>query len=282
MGREARLVFTTCMVWLPMARGISTSPTRAITPSEKSRPVVLLRPWRGWLAAPEQMMEPVPRRGFSSPQGITVDQAGNVFVGDAGNYTIRKITPEGTVSTYAGVPGSYGTRGRDRKRGDGSVRCVDLPLTPPEHLFATDGVFAASDRTGRGRHHDCRRRGLEGGWRNGVGTHARFNSTAVWRWTTAGNLYIADTGESRHPLRPTARRPAKRAAPFPEKPTVPLARFRYQSTPQLANRAWSAAPSGGAHTLVLTFSNDIVTGNAAVVTGTGSVDGQSRHSPETP
>ncbi len=40
---------------------------------------------------------------FKSPAGIAVDPAGNVFVADSGNHTIRKITPAGIVSTVAGV-----------------------------------------------------------------------------------------------------------------------------------------------------------------------------------
>lgn len=39
---------------------------------------------------------------FNSPFGIAVDGGGNVYVADAGNNKIRKIIPDGTVSTFAG------------------------------------------------------------------------------------------------------------------------------------------------------------------------------------
>ncbi len=40
-----------------------------------------------------------PNAMFSSPRGIAVDAQGNVFVGDDEDNTIRKITPDGTVTT---------------------------------------------------------------------------------------------------------------------------------------------------------------------------------------
>ena len=39
---------------------------------------------------------------FSNPSQIVADTAGNLYVWDGGNFRIRKITPNGTVSTFAG------------------------------------------------------------------------------------------------------------------------------------------------------------------------------------
>lgn len=40
---------------------------------------------------------------FNQPQGIVIDQSGNLLVADAENNAIRKITPQGNVTTFAGV-----------------------------------------------------------------------------------------------------------------------------------------------------------------------------------
>ncbi|MFB9843474.1 IPT/TIG domain-containing protein [Mucilaginibacter ginsenosidivorans] len=45
---------------------------------------------------------PAMSASFKDITGIAVDAAGNVYVSDSGNYTIRMITPDGTVSTIAG------------------------------------------------------------------------------------------------------------------------------------------------------------------------------------
>ena len=45
---------------------------------------------------------------FDRPRGITVDSKGNVYVMDTNNHAIRKISPAGIVSTFAGVTGEAG------------------------------------------------------------------------------------------------------------------------------------------------------------------------------
>ena len=51
----------------------------------------------------------VRRRNSFCPAGVAVDGAGNVYVADADNDTIRKVTSAGVVSTLAGMEQVSGT-----------------------------------------------------------------------------------------------------------------------------------------------------------------------------
>ena len=42
---------------------------------------------------------------FNGAQGMVFDSAGNLFVADSGNFMIRKIAPDGTATTFAGING---------------------------------------------------------------------------------------------------------------------------------------------------------------------------------
>lgn len=45
---------------------------------------------------------------FNDPRGIAVDKNGTLYVADHRNSTIRKITPAGAVSAFAGAAGQNG------------------------------------------------------------------------------------------------------------------------------------------------------------------------------
>jgi sugar lactone lactonase YvrE len=47
---------------------------------------------------------------FRNPWGVTVDRNGTVYVADTSSSTIRKITPKGVVSTFAGLAGNHGSK----------------------------------------------------------------------------------------------------------------------------------------------------------------------------
>jgi NHL repeat len=56
---------------------------------------------------------PATAAGLNDPEGIAVDHAGDVYIADAGNNRIRKVTPAGVITTVAGngVSGNSGDGG---------------------------------------------------------------------------------------------------------------------------------------------------------------------------
>ena len=75
---------------------------------------------------------------FSNPLGIAVDSASNLYVGDTGNQTIRKITPNGVVTTIGGLAGAS-----DNIDGSGSEARFNSPeglaVDANGFVYVTDG-----------------------------------------------------------------------------------------------------------------------------------------------
>ena len=128
---------------------------------------------------------------FNSPSGVAVDSSGNVYVGDTGNETIRKITSAGVVSTWAGS-GQIGSA-------DGLSTAAQF-FTPTGVAVDTSGnVYVADFSNSTIRKIDPAQNvttlaGLAGNnsYADGTGSAARFslpNSVAV---DTSGNVYVAD------------------------------------------------------------------------------------------
>ncbi|MES2257622.1 MAG: NHL repeat-containing protein [Pseudomonadota bacterium] len=54
---------------------------------------------------------------FNTPSGIAIDRHGNLYVADTGNHAIRKVTPDGRVSTLAGdgIAGNADGKGKQAR-----------------------------------------------------------------------------------------------------------------------------------------------------------------------
>jgi trimeric autotransporter adhesin len=68
--------------------------------------------------------EPASAAQLSSPYGVAVDSAGNLYIADTGNHRIRKVTTTGIISTVAG-------NGTEGSSGDGGLVATAAQLTNP-------------------------------------------------------------------------------------------------------------------------------------------------------
>ena len=128
---------------------------------------------------------------FCTPNGIALDGVGNLYVGDFCNNTIRKITPAGEVTTFAGTAGESGSA-------DGTGAAARFRL--PKHV-ATDG--AGNVYVGDWANYTVRRitpagvvttlAGQPGqcGGEDGPGTAARFCYVEGVAVDAAGNVFVS-------------------------------------------------------------------------------------------
>lgn len=76
---------------------------------------------------------------FSTPRGLAVDTSGNVYVADTGNYTIRRIASDGTVTTFAGLRGVSGS-GNGNGTSARFSQPTALAIDADNNLFVVDGT----------------------------------------------------------------------------------------------------------------------------------------------
>ena len=131
---------------------------------------------------------------FNYPTGVAVDNAGNVYVADEGNNLIRRITPNGNVSTLAGIAGVSGSA-------DGNSATFYAPsgvaFDNSQNLFVADAgnnlirviTPAGNVSTFAGS--------LAPGAKDGQGAAASFNHPIAISADFYGTLYVADEKNNR-------------------------------------------------------------------------------------
>ena len=127
---------------------------------------------------------------FNLPEALVVDKAGNVYVVDNGNDLIRKVTPTGQVSTFAGS-GQPG-----RSDGSGAAASFNSPfgiaIDANGNLYVADsGNNLVRKITPDGAVTTIAGSGSRGA-NDGAGTAASFNTPAGIAVDKSGNIYVAD------------------------------------------------------------------------------------------
>jgi len=130
---------------------------------------------------------------FNQPIDVAVDSSGNVYVADTSN--IRKITPEGVVSTFAG-DGRSGYKDATGTSAQFSIP-TGVAVDSSGNVYVGDsynqrirkitpaGVVTTLAGSGTDGHHDA------------AGTEAQFNYPEGVAVDSSGNVYVADTGNHR-------------------------------------------------------------------------------------
>jgi sugar lactone lactonase YvrE len=132
------------------------------------------------------------KAAFDFPDGIAVDKHGNIFVSDGSNFCIRKITPDGMVSTLAGK------KQQGHSDGDGTTALFEFPgdmvIDQQDNLYVIDlstirkispmGIVSTIA-------------GSTDGFQDGEGTVAKFFTPYGLGIDAQGNIYVADTNNNR-------------------------------------------------------------------------------------
>lgn len=131
---------------------------------------------------------------FAGVGGVAIDTSGNIYVADSGNYTIRKITPGGMVSTLAGVAGSRGS-----SDGAGSAaRFYDpqnLAVDRAGNIYVADGMAdVIREITPAGVVTTLAGTPGTTGSADGTAGAASFNDPTGIVVDVTGNIYVADYG----------------------------------------------------------------------------------------
>jgi hypothetical protein len=132
---------------------------------------------------------------FCGPNALALGEDGSLYIADSRNHRIRRITPAGQVSTFAGSGPADSSGGR----GDGPATSGAQFRYPSGVAVDAEGAILVADT---GNHRICRVEsgtvttiaGAEAGRVDGPARSARFSSPATLATTPDGALWIADAG----------------------------------------------------------------------------------------
>jgi streptogramin lyase len=129
---------------------------------------------------------------FTHPTGLATDSGGNLYVADTDNHTIRKITPTGTVTTFAGsarMAGSADGTGNAARfnhpegvatDNTGNIYVADSVNRTIRKITASGVVTTLAGSAGKR------------GSTDGTGGAARFHSPEAVATDGDGNVYVSE------------------------------------------------------------------------------------------
>jgi hypothetical protein len=124
---------------------------------------------------------------FDDLESIAVDSQDNLYVVEQWNERVRKITPDGVVSTFIGTP-----TGLAGDAGD----VLGVAVDRHDNVYVTleeEGLIQLFPATGKASNYA----GSTSGYLDGPAALAQFNTTTALAVDTSGNVYVADMGNAR-------------------------------------------------------------------------------------
>lgn len=142
---------------------------------------------------------PAVQASINTPTGVCLDAQNNVYLNDLSNRRIRKITPQGIITTVAG----NGTLGSSGDGGPASAASFNIPIRcavdNTGNLYIVDqGLHRVRRVDTNGNISNFAGTGTQGfSGDGGPATNAALNNPTAAAFDAAGNLYITDQSNQR-------------------------------------------------------------------------------------
>jgi hypothetical protein len=127
---------------------------------------------------------------FNTPRGIAALPDGTLYVTDAGNHTVRRIAPDGIVTTVAGVPGVAGSDDTHLNTPSG------IDVNDKGEVFIVDTFNHAIRMLKDGVLITIAGQLGVSGFADGDSASAKFNAPVGLKIAPDGSIVIADTGNN--------------------------------------------------------------------------------------